>query len=136
MVPFNVWLKRGANLNDYLLWRGIINAIPETWKLMLVSQEDVVSTIKTCKIEHKEIVTDVYSVTEKQIKEFFRKKAYDEIRDCDKKAKCKYDIRFDIQEKQTWNDIYILPFSILLDNKIIELQYKILHRIIPTKQLV
>ena len=135
LIPFNVWMRRGAMFNDYLLWRGIINAIPETWKLMLTSQHEVASTMKTCKIEYKELVTDIYNVTEKQIKQVFKMKCFNKMSGCDNKAKCKYNMKFNIDEN-AWNDIYILPFRVMVDNKLIELQYKILHRIIATNKLL
>ncbi len=42
LIPFDVWLSRGATVADYLLWQALIDALPKEWKLML--KEDVMTS--------------------------------------------------------------------------------------------
>ena len=52
-------------------------------------------------------------------------------------ARNKFCSNFNIeQNKSIWSQIYVMPFQILYDNCIKEMQFKILHRNIPTNKLL
>ena len=34
LIHFDVWNKRGAVKKEFLMWRGIIEAISNTWKVL------------------------------------------------------------------------------------------------------
>ena len=69
------------------------------------------------------------------MKNCFKYVAYKKFSTCELKAQTKYIDMFKLQD-HVWSDIYSLPFSIICDNKIIDLQYRILHRYIGTNCLL
>ena len=136
LIPFNVWLTRGAHVGDYLTWRGLVDAIPVPWKNMVRNEGNVTHTIETCSIVYEDKVITIYSATEKELKDFYKHRKLKELKENDCKAKFKYNSIFNIYEEDIWKNIYGMPFSILIENKIIDMQYKILHRTIGTNKLL
>ena len=54
----------------------------------------------------------------------------------DFKAKNKYNDQFGDISEEKWKEIYLLPRQLLLDNRIKDLQYKTLSRIIATNSVL
>lgn len=48
----------------------------------------------------------------------------------------KYNAILNLDDLNTWKMIYCNPIEILVENKVVELQYKILHRIVGTNKLL
>ena len=136
LVTYDEWQKRGAKTCDYMIWRGIVNAIPDEWKLLLKSDVSVPPIMQTCIIEYEKFHMDAHNVTEKDLKNLYRHQCLKKLKDADYKAKCKYNAKFNIHDDFDWQNIYGMPFATVVENKIIEFQYKILYRIVPTNNLL
>ena len=52
-----------------------------------------------------------------KLNQFVKDECYTKMSDCDDKAKYKYNMKLNIDE-YTWNDIYTLPFRVMVDNKL------------------
>ena len=133
LIQFDVWQSRGAQMCDYLLWQGIINAIPNNWKILVTNDIYVPSTIESCTMMYNGSTIELVTANEKHFKCFFRN-----IKKCKEngvKAKAKHSDLHKIRDVE-WSEIYRNPFDILVDNKIIDMQFKILHRIIGTNSLL
>ena len=81
-------------------------------------------------------VVSVDSATEKQIKTALRFVKLTEMQQDDFKARNKFNsIHGDISSKR-WKQIYLLPHLCKIDNFTRDIQYKILHRFLPSNKLI
>ena len=78
---------------------------------------------------------NVLEITEKDVKKLFIEQRYEKLDVSDFKSQNKYEKLFDI-DTISWPNIYKLPFDILCENKVIDLQYRIVHRYIGTQHLL
>ena len=74
-------------------------------------------------------------ISEKEVKHYYLKKAYDKLKESDFKAQVKYNQQFNVPP-ESWSTIYNIPFNTVYDHKIIDLQYRIVHRYIGTRSLL
>ena len=136
LLSFEIWKNRGAQNSDYLTWRAIVNSVPIEWKQMI--NDDVQSfehCIDTCKIVIGENVKNIMQVTEKDLKKLFINERYKKLDASDFKSQNKYNSLFNT-DTMSWSKIYQLPFQVLCENKIIDLQYRIVHRYVGTNRLL
>ena len=75
------------------------------------------------------------NLTEQDIKRYLKYVQYKKLKETDLKAKVKYTTMFTVKSDE-WEHIYTLPFTILADNKVMDLQYRVLHRYIGTNKLL
>ena len=95
----------------------------------------VTDEIDYCKVRYENVKTNIFDITEKGIKNVIKANVLVSMNDNECKAKQKFTTSLHVKEEE-WNTIYCNPFENIVDNRIIEMQYKILHRIIGTKSLL
>ncbi len=135
LVPYNTWIARGAKRYEYLKWRSIIDSIPCKWKNMLKENLETSKYIGNGLIKVNNVITDIFRVTQKQLKDYIRVTILEAMKESDFKARCKYNNIFHIN-KNSWKEIYMMPFTTLFDNKIIEMQFKVINRTINTNHML
>ena len=117
---------------------SLLSAIPEDWRKTLKNNKSSISsnthhTIPTAfypRIEGRK--TTLENLKTKSLYENFVSKISSKAT-----AQKRYDERFNTQTFQLdWEKIYLLPFNTTLDNKLREFQYKILHRILYTNEML
>ena len=127
IIPFQVWHDRGLPIENYLQWRGIVNAVKHLCQRneKCLYSNDIF--IKQGDVLHK-------------LGNLDSKKLYNIIIDnmnVYSKAKVKFCKEFYIDNnKDTWAMIYTLPHRCLYNNEIKEMQFKILHRYVATNKLL
>ena len=131
MIPFKTWLKRGAQQSDYLLWRGLVTVVTKTNLPKIKTKILNVGLIET---EKKNYLID--QVSEKQCKEGLRYTEYKSMNADDFKSKKRFETIHGAFSKDKWREIFILPRLCVVNNLIKDLQYKILHRFLPTNDLL
>lgn len=136
LMPFETWRIRGAMPHDYLLWRSILMAIPKQWKVLLRTDGDVDNEIKQCGIICDKEYYKTGEPTAKNIKHCLIANELNKLKDRDFKAKEKYKVKFPTVTREIWQNACLSPHILLHDNKIIEMQYKILNRIIGNNKLL
>ena len=122
LISFDIWFRRGASVNDYLVWRGIIEALPFTWKELLKDNTPVSPDTRLCYIDFGNKITYLNNLTERHIKEYEKGRIFSMMEATDFKAKTKYENDYALNEDE-WVNIYTIAFDIVIDNKIIEMQF-------------
>ena len=116
-----------------LTWRGIVASIPDEWKRLIVQNHvQILYQDKICGILYDNTFIPVNKIAQKDIKNWQRWHRKQTVL----KAKEKYNEKFTVISQETWQNVYTLAKDIIMDNKIIEMQYKILHRIIGTNKML
>ena len=135
LIPFDTWQSRGAFKCDYMLWRGIIKSLPNLWNILVKGNDFINDEVILGSIVYGDDTKNISCITEKEMKNCFKYVAYNKLTPCELKAQAKYTDMFKLQD-DVWSDINMLPFKVIFDNKIIDLQYRILHRYIGTNHLL
>ena len=133
LIPFTNLLKQGALQNDYMIWRGIMDAVRRTGMVTEPHQNldtglfqgSATGSFKS--IDH---------ATEKQIKESIKFVTFESLKKEDFKAKRKFEILHGEIQVAEWQAIYLLPRLLKVDNFTKDLQFKVLYRILPTNKLL
>ena len=134
IIPFETLLARGVKRADFLIWRGILQSIPENMKHYANNIDTLDLGWFHCDISNKVILID--KASEKQIKSAIRTVSLKQMDARDYKAQKKFEsIHGNITEEE-WKDIYMLPRNLKIDNFTKDLQYKILLRFLPTNKLL
>ena len=93
--------------------------MPSVHTIPLKDDEHIVTNISTCIIKYGESVTNIYKVSEKVLKEYYK---HSDL--CSgtrgKKAELKVTTLFSLDEHFDWQKVYVCHFNILIDNKIID----------------
>lgn len=133
VVPFTLWKERGLDSKHFMLWRSMVDIVQKKCRFAFQQANELSDTnvhgIYILYESKKFLLRDMSS---KQITQALV---------CHKnvisKAKQKYCEIFDIMpDANIWSSIYRLPFIVCYDNKIKEMQYKLLHRFIATNRLL
>lgn len=136
LIPFNTWLKRGAYAKDFLTWMGIVKCLPQYIKTMA---KDAIlcdkTNFKTRILTVNKTYKSIEDCQQRDIKDIIRMRKYSLFAEEDFKAKAKYAVKLNI-EIPNWENIFSLPISLKCNNKLKELQFKILHRIFPVNQFL
>ena len=115
---FNFWKSKGISNRQYLHWRGLIDAIPRSYKMASKQDMQMDDTLKLT--ENKSILDaesrDFYKIL---LQEIYKQPTAE-----------KYYINV---PKEDWEQFYILPWRILFDSETISFQYKFINRILATK---
>lgn len=134
LITFATWLRRGANNNSYLIWRGLVG-LSTGVKRVPVGDHRVLN------IGYLEIERPCYSldfVSEKDIKVSYRYNTYLQVKEKSLKAVNTFNAIHTGYRLDTCSlaDIYVLPRLCYVNNHTKDLQYKILHRYLPTQSLL
>ena len=134
LINFSIWQQRGAKLASYIVWRGILKSIPVRWKEMLKVNEQI-----RCDCEHALIKCENYTkslllISEKELKNAFVALSVNK-NDQNTKAFIKYRNNFPMLTVEKWEHSFEYFKSILIENKVWEMQFKLLYNIIGTNKL-
>ena len=133
VIPFDTWVSRGVDKKHYILWRGLIGIAS---KIERSTAEKIDRQINKGFIESDTGKIEIDSVSEKQIKIALRKNDYKNLKHCNFKSIIKYETIHGKIDTVEWKDIYTLPRLCRVDNSTKDVQYKILHRFLPTQFLL
>ena len=134
LIEFNILLARGAKQSDFLIWRGLLKAIPDGLKQLDNNHPQFNTGYFLCGISKTNIMIE--KATEKQIKSGIKYASLQAMQMKDFKARAKFEaIHGDIRLEE-WAKILALPHSLNIDNFTKDLQYKILNRFLPTNKLL
>ena len=114
----------------YFKLMGIVNSIPNEWKLIIKQSQQYICppSNDTFEISIENSTINVSKVTLKMLyNEFKRKKQT--VPSAQKKIKLKYP-----DLSMVWKEIYSLPFTVTNDTKVREFQYKLLNNIVFTNE--
>ena len=90
ITSFEIWKTRGALNSDYLIWRAIVTAIPFEWKMYMQNDLNTVICENFGRIVFGDNIKHVTKISEKEVKHYYLKKAYDKLKESDFKAQVKY----------------------------------------------
>ena len=109
---------------------GIVNSIPNDWKLTIKQSQQHVCppSNDAIQINIESAVVDVLKVTSKMLYNEFKRK-----KQTTPSAQNKLKLKFPDLSLE-WKEIYSLPFSVTHDTKIREFQYKLLNNIVFTNE--
>mgnify|MGYP001596674902 CR=1 FL=1 len=133
LIPFDIWQTRGARVQDYMAWRNIISCIPNAMKLHAHTNDH--NEVKYVEWGGQ-FSRNIINSSEKDFKSLINKQEYNLLKQEDFKVKNKYNRIFGNISEDEWKKIYVLPHHTVKDNKIKEIQYKILFRYIGTNKLL
>lgn len=112
----------------YFKLMGIINAIPNEWRLIIKQRQQHVysPSNETIQINIDGVNVDLLKVTSKMIYNEFKRK-----KQTTPSAQIKLNQKYP-ELSVEWKKIYSLPFTVTTDTKIREFQYKLLNNIVFT----
>jgi hypothetical protein len=130
LLPFSEWKKRGARESDRLMFYGIKSQVEKFKELSDVWN----SKSMMCTNIENEFGEGRFFV--KSIKKLLSLNRYKDLNEEDLKYKVKYHTIHGVLSDNDWKKIFVLPRTLLVSNKIRDIQYKILLRIIPCRHLL
>jgi len=133
VIPFETWRARGVHISNYLLWRGLVQIalkLEKTW------YSERYRRINKGFIELDCYCISIDQVSQKEVKEAIRYKEYMNIIQTGYSSMNKYETLHGRIDINRWMDIYMLPRICDVSNHIKDLQYKIVHRFLPTQSLL
>ena len=128
IFEFSELKLRGVTDKSYLTWRGIIQKVKAN-NSFESEQEEIHRNSLIFELKNGE----KFDLLESDSKEMYQKIIFEN--NVENKAMLKYTAMYDIQP-ESWKMIYTKFRLCTKDNNIKELQYKILHRYIPTNKLL
>ena len=129
LIPFKIWTRRGAQNKDFMAWRSLISSIPNEMKPQYDENEFKIS-LPT--LGDQKYVIPISKFTEKNIKHHLIKKQYELLKEGTIKSQGKIMAIHGYVNEESWKHLYVLPHIVSKNNKLKELQYKILFRYIDT----
>ena len=114
----------------YFKLMGIVNSIPNEWKLIIKQSQQHICppSNDTFEISIENATVNVLKVTSKMLHNGFKRKKQT-VPSAQKKIKLKYpDLSME------WKEIYSLPFTVTNDTKVREFQYKLFNNIVFTNE--
>ena len=141
LKPWNFFTEKGLNLNNYFLILGLSKALPDSWRVLINSDNSEPPDVLEQNITTNSDLTQfVLNCNNEEIKlnELTSKRLYwilfGDIR-VHPTARLKYNSLLDDQNLD-WKQIYLIPHKVTLDVKTRMFQFKILNRIIYTNKLL
>jgi hypothetical protein len=127
LIPFDTWIKRGVRFNEFLIWRGLVNIAKLPRLRQTLSHTKYNSGYAS--IMGKLVTID--DITSKEIKIFLRDQSRPTVCKPLKTFEEKYE-----SVNNNWNNIFLLSHKCKVENYTKDVQYKIIHRILPTNKLL
>jgi hypothetical protein len=127
IMPFHVWKSRGVQPSKYLIWRGIVSVVSNININMLnagVTNNNKCIVLPT---------SDIVDIQMSSSKELYSKIL--QLRKEEPTALKTYIEHFSLNEQEIEN-MYVIPRMCTNDMVIKELQFKILHKYLPTNALL
>jgi len=135
VISFDTWLKRGALERDRIMFYGILKGISNTWKNLTNIDNGNGNTI-TCGVTVDSNFIEIKLMLQKHIKTIIKERKFSSLKPQDHRYKLKHESIYGILSDVDWEKILHLPQMLPVDNKIKDLQYKIIMRIVPTNSLL
>ena len=130
LLPFEVLRNRGVQTNFYLTWRGIVELVIKKWKGKIAINR--VKHLNEIRIKNNEECLTLSKLNARNLYDILVHKKIPLS-----KAKQSYCDYFNIDNTvEHWSTIYTMPRQVMYDNKIKEMQFKILHKYFPTNLLL
>ena len=134
LIPFEIWTRRGAQNNDFMAWRSLVSSIP--YEMKPSNDDENEGKISFPNLGDQNPVIPIFKLTVKYIKNHIIKKQYDILQKGKIKSQEKIKAIHGYLNEESWKHVYVLPHLVMKNNKIKELQYKILFRYIGTNKLL
>ena len=131
LIPFSTWRARGALDKDYLTWLAISKIINENIRYT----EQLSSGVK-CGVEIDGKFIEIQYLAQRDIKKVLLHDRYNSLTESDFKFKIKAVKLYGEIDAEDWKNVFILPRILPIDNKLKELQYKIIMRYVSTNYLL
>ena len=128
LVPFEIWKKRGARESDRLLWLGIVRQV----KLRQTNIGKLNPNPCGVILHSKSI--DIEALSQRHIKEILKDMKYNSLTNI--KYQAKYMTLLGPISEDEWKMIFMTVRLIPVENKMKDLQYKILMRFVATNLLL
>ena len=97
---------------------------------------ELLSTDFTCGIKRDEKFINIENVKQRDIKHILLRKKYDSLKESDFKFKIKANTYYGDIDDEEWTKIFMLPRMLPVENRLKELQYRIIMRYVPTNYLL
>ena len=130
IVPFEQWVYRGVSSNSYLVWRGLVTKLVQN---LNIAREFRSNTQKFNGIKLSGNKINIQDLNMKIIKKSL---VLNTKIDSEFKNMAYYNTTFGQMDSDAWAKIYVLAHLLPVNNKVIELQYKILFRFVVTNKLL
>ena len=124
IIPFNTWVQKGLNSKIYFKWRSVISSIQKT---RLTNQN--IEFDKPLSIKYKGKEKEIKNIDQRDIYNFFLL------------GKTKNGIKVIEEYKNIYNltereleTMFLLPRKCTVNCKLRELQYKVIHKYLPTNE--
>ena len=137
LILFETWKHRGASEIDRMIWCGVVPCVREKWNFDSVCREqhDIPFQLSTG-VNLESGFINIEKVTQKHIKILLAEEKLNSLRANDYKYRLKYESVHGLLSSNEWKNIFLIPRTLLIDNKTKDLQYKIIMRFIPTNYLL
>ncbi len=137
IIPFDTWLHRGASELDRMIWYGIISCISKVWKI-----EDITNSVSIppftipCGMYVNESFITIDEVKQRHIKVILANQKLCSLKANEYRFRIKHELIHGFIATEDWEQIFLVPRILPVDNKIKDLQYKIIMRFLPTNYLL
>ena len=110
-------------------WQKIVSCIPNSWRKILNRNIDVNQTDDLCIYINKKMYP-IRSITNKVLYNKFVEQKLQKSRGSQKNS-----IKYNLHQDQ-WQTIFMRPHNLKVENKVKDLQYKIIHRCVTTNSML
>ena len=119
-------------ITNFLQWTSLCQSIPKAWRNVIQGKEPLLEwkMENTGKVKLGAKIKSFWDADFKSLYAELKKKKYD-ISKAHRDTTQMYNFNLD-----NWKQIYAMPHTLKVDNRIKELQYKILHRFVATNKLL
>ena len=120
-----------------MIWCGIVKCITKEWNIQQICNDQSFQPLEfSCGLHINSSFVNIENVTQKQVKLVLSEKKLQPLKESDYKYKMKQEsIHGTITDKE-WESIFMDPALAPVDNKIKDLQYKIIMRFTPTNSML
>ena len=137
VILFEVWRRRGAREADRMIWCGIVKCITKKWNIQQICNDQSIQPLAfSCGLHINSSFINIEKVTQKQVKLVLSEKKPRAPKESDHKYKMKHESIQGLITDKEWESIFMVPALAPVDNKIKDLQYKIIMRFTPTNNLL
>ena len=134
LIPFSSWLTRGVSPRDYLIWRKVAMTVRNKIIIQGAEAANIDAFMGICVLNQK---ISLDKLNSKKLKLFYTHKV---LKSIESKTGYKninwYNSKYGKLSDAEWENIFILPHILPVENKVKEMQYKILFRYVPTNKLL
>ena len=132
VIPFSEWKRRGVTDKSFLVWRGLVQKIKTIKATNRLTNENM-DKLNDLSFSLKS--GQIVDILNSKTRDIYDKLISQNICKLTNKAMNKYSTMYELKQED-WQEIYTTYRLCTNDNQIKELQYKILHRYIPTNKLL